>query len=121
MGKVDVLDLDILRPKKRLVRVGGKEIDVGFIPLAITWEVDQLVQELGQFTAEQMNNDPASSKKALEVSCQLCAVFCYKHDDLTAEWFMENTSALQINAFVNTIKETLTEAYAGIEAYPGNV
>ena len=120
MGKVDVLDLDILRPKKRLVRVGGKEIDVGFIPLAITWEIDQLVQELGRFTAEQINADPEVSKKALEISCDLCAAFCYKHDHLTSTWFMENTSALQINAFVEVIKETLMEAYAGIEAYPGN-
>jgi len=120
MAKADVLDLDILRPKKRVVRLGGEEIDVGFIPLAITWEIDQLVQELGDITIEDINNDPEKSKKALEVSCELCAAFCYKHDNMTKEWFMENTSATQINAFVNVVKETLTEAYAGIEAYPGN-
>ena len=120
MGKVDVVDLDILRPKKKLVRIGGEEIDVGFIPVAITWEIDRLVQELGTFTEEKITNDTEAQKKALLVSCEMCAAFCYQHEELTAEWFRENTSVAQIHAFVEVIKETLTEAYAGIEAYPGN-
>ena len=121
MGKQDVLDLDILRPKKRIIRIGGKEIDAGFVPLAITWEIDNLIQELREFDDERIKNEPGASKRALQLSCDLCAAFCYEHDELTSNWFMENTGVVQINAFVGVIKETLMEAYAGIEAYPGNV
>ena len=117
MAKPDVLDLDILRPKKRIVKIGGKEIDAGFIPLAITWDVDKLVQELSSFDEEKLRTE---SRRALELSCEFCSVFCHEHPDMTPDWFMENTSALQINAFVSVIKDTLTEAYNGIEAYPGN-
>jgi hypothetical protein len=117
----DVLDLDILRPKAKRVKIGGKEIDVGFIPVAMTWEIDRLVQELAKFTEEKIANDPESQKKALLVSCEMCAAFCYQHEELTAEWFRENTSVTQIHAFVEVIKGTLMEAYAGIEEYRGNV
>ena len=41
-----VIDLDILRPDSKLIKLGGKEIDVSFIPCGITFELDSIVQQL---------------------------------------------------------------------------
>ena len=39
----NVIDLDILRPEQKLVKLGGHEIDLSFIPCGITFEIDQIV------------------------------------------------------------------------------
>lgn len=119
MSNSEILDLDILRPEKRVVKIGGESIDVSFVPVAITWEIDRLVQALMPYDDPEKLDDEAT-KKILDLSCELCAAFCYEHEELTADWFRKNTSAAQVSAFVEIIKDTLTKAYDGIEAYQGN-
>lgn len=117
----EVLDLDVLRPKKRSVKIGGKEIDVSYIPVAITWEIDRLVRELMPYDdPAKIEGDETATRKILDLSCELCAAFCYRHEELDADWFRENASADQVSMFVEVIKETLTRAYDGVEAYQGN-
>lgn len=121
MSNNDVLDLDVLRPAKRVVKIGGKEIDASFIPVAITWDIDRLVQELLKYDdPTQIEGNEEATKRILDVSCELCAAFCYEHEELDAEWFRRHASVQQVYAFVDVIKGTLTQAYEGVEAYQGN-
>ena len=47
-----VLDLDVLRPESNYVKIGGINVDVSFVPSAITWDIDQIIQELGKFSKD---------------------------------------------------------------------
>ena len=123
-----VEDLDVLRPEPRIVRIGGKDIDVSFVPCAITFEVDDLVTRMNKFeiihddeTGMDQLKNPADAKEAFELSVRLCAVFCeHKYPELSYEWFMENSDGQQIRYFAESIKAALVRAYAGV-SQPKNV
>ena len=111
-----VLDLDTLRPESVFIKVGGKDIDVSFLPTAITWDVDKIIQELSTFDQDELLKNNDNTKRAFDLSVKLCAVFCeHKYPELNEEYFLENCDANQIKIFVEAIKETLIKAYNGID------
>jgi len=121
-SQLNVVDLDILKPQKVIIKLSGKEIDASYVPLAITFEVDKLVRELADFSDPKvLEEDETAMRRVLDISCELCGLFSsWQHPELTAEWFRSYADVAQVNGFVTVIKETLERAYNGVEAYPGN-
>ncbi len=119
MMKVE--DLDVLRPESRIVRIGGKDIDVSFIPCGITFDVDTIVRELQGMTAEKLLANGEDTHRAFDLSVRLCSVFCSrKNPEMDEAWFMDNADANQIRAFSGAIKDALMKAYSGVKADPKN-
>lgn len=107
-----VEDLDILRPKPKMVRIGGKEIDVSFVPCGITFEVDRIINALSTIKEEEIRGDEKIAKKAFDLSVELCVVYCSrKHPEMTREWFEDNTSFKQLGGFTSAIRMALIDAY----------
>ena len=116
-----VIDLDILRPESRVVKIGGKEIDVSFIPCGITFDLDAIVQELVKLDPQKVKDDPVEMKRAFNLGIKLCAVFCqHKYPEMDEQWFMLNSNSQQVNAFTNAIQTALYESYAGVKAHSKN-
>jgi len=114
---METLDLDILRPEKKLVKIGGQTIDLSYIPCGITFDVDKIVRTLGKFTEKELIADADKAKIAFELSIQLCALFCtVKHPELDEEWWRNNADITQINQFAYAVQEALVKAYKGIES-----
>jgi hypothetical protein len=108
-------DLDVLRPEARMLRIGGKDIDVSFIPCGITFEVDAIVGRLQTMDVEKMTATSEETKEAFQLSVRLCSLFCSrKYPELNEEWFMDNADAQQIKLFSAAIKDALQRAYAGV-------
>jgi hypothetical protein len=108
-------DLDVLLPEKRIIRIGGKDIDVSFIPCAITFEVDKIIRELTTISKETILDNGEGTKRAFNLSVKLCSVFCeHKFPELDETWFMENTDPIQIKHFSSAIQEALQRSYLGI-------
>lgn len=119
---MQIQDLDILRPSPKFIRIGGKDIDVSFIPCGITFEIDLIVNQLRMLDVEKITNDSSEIKKAFDLSIKLCSAFCsWKNPEMDCNWFYENTSPNQIEAFSNAIKEALVLAYAGTETEAKNL
>lgn len=118
----EVIDLDILKPEKRIIILNKKEIDVSFIPCAITFELDDLVQQLQNLDGEKVrNNDKSEIKKAFEISIAICSTYTkHQYPEMTSDWFMHNTNPHQVETFVSRIKEALTEAFVGVERHSKN-
>jgi hypothetical protein len=115
-----VLDLDVLRPKKRIIRLCGHDIDVSFIPIAITWDLESIIRRAGQLDNKKIQESGSELKTALDLSVELCATFCtWQYPELTAEWFAKNVNAAQLQSFANVIKEVLQQAYAGVDSKNG--
>ena len=115
-----IVDLDILKPPKKIIKLGGVQIDVSFIPCGITWEIDSLVRKLSEYDENKLK-DEKSSKEALDIIIKLCSTFAsFKNPELSEKWFRENVEMPQINAFVSLIKEALIRSYAGVEQYGKN-
>jgi hypothetical protein len=119
---MEIIDLDILRIKPKIVKLGGNEIDVSFVPCAITFDLDRIVRELSELKEDDIKNDNELAKKAFDLSIQLCAIFCeHKYPEMDSEWFYNNTSPAQIKGFSDSIKDALNAAYAGVDSNSKNL
>ena len=118
----NVVDLDILRPDARYVRLGGNDIDVSFIPCAITFELEEVVQEMAKLSqADLTNGSGDAARRGFELAIDLCALFCRKeYPQMTRDWFMANTDVGQIGTFAESIKAALVQSYQGVERYQKN-
>jgi hypothetical protein len=116
-----VIDLDILRPEQNIVKIGGKEIDVSFVPCGITFDLDAIVQELVKLDSEKVKNDPAETKRAFNLGIKLCSIFCeHKYPEMGEQWFLDNASAEQVNGFASAVQKALMDSYAGVNAHSKN-
>lgn len=107
-------DLDVLRPEARIVRIGGKDIDVSYVPCGITFEIDSITQELSKIDIEEVRKNGPDARKAFDLAIDLCAAFCsHRHPEMDRAWFLDNVDALQVQAFAAAIKEALMLSYAG--------
>lgn len=116
-----VIDLDILRPEPNYVQIGGKKIDVSFVPCGITFDLDAIVQELVGLDQEKVKTDRAEMKRAFDLGIKLCSVFC-SHDnpEMDEAWFMRNASAEQVNAFTVEVQKALFSSYEGVKRHSKN-
>jgi len=115
-----VIDLDILRPEPQIVKIGGKEIDVSFIPCGVTFDIYPIAQELGTISADA-ENDQDALRRAFDLGVALCAVFCkYQYPELNEEWFKYNATVQQIEAFSQAISSALVRTNEGIKRQSKN-
>ena len=119
----EVVDLDVLRPPPKKIKLDGKLIDVSYVP----WDVDRLVKAIfASQTGGEDEESPAQelsekTKQAFELTLELCATFCAnQHPAMTLDWFRKYTDPAQVNGLSTQIIETLQRSFEGAEAYQGN-
>ena len=117
----NIVDLDVLRPAKRMVRLNGKDIDVTFIPCAITFELGEISDRIEKLDTEEIKAGGPTTRLAFELAVEMCAVFCaWKYPEMDKQWFMEHTDAMQIEMFANELRKALDNAYKGVGTYGKN-
>lgn len=133
----NIIDLDILRPERIIVKLAGKEIDVSFIPTGITFDIDERINTLRNIVVEDSNlkekckgRMPTDDEKAkllryqekeYDIAVNICSLFCsVKYEEMNEQWFRKNTSPLQVVKFADAIKDTLLKSYNSIEGYTKN-
>jgi len=119
----EINDLDILRPKANIIKIGGEEVDISFVPNGITFEVDRLLREINKVATsmEDLAGDEYKQEKAFELSIDLCVLFCSrKHPKLNKQFFMDDAIPIQIRAIVDGIKLALNDSYAAVAKYGKN-
>jgi hypothetical protein len=111
-----ILDLDVLRPPRRIVKLGGKEIDVSYVPVGITFEIDDINQEIAKLDVEKLSAGGEEVRKAFDLTVRLCVAFCqWRHPEMDEAWFRGNVDAQQIRLLAEEIREALVRAYKGID------
>jgi hypothetical protein len=116
-----VIDLDTLRPEPQIVKIGGREIDVSFVPCGITFELDDIVQQLVKLDAKKVQGDREEMRRAFGLGVKLCAIFCeHKYPDMNEAWFLENCQPDQINGFTGAVQAALVRSYQGVGDHAKN-
>ena len=88
-------DLDILRPPSEYVKLGGKEIDISFIPSGIAIDIIMLKEKLDK--ADE-------SDESFGLAADLCAsITGIQHKEMDKEWLMKNTSMEQLYAMMKFV------------------
>jgi len=117
----NVVDLDILKPESRKIRLNGMLFDISFVPCGITFEIDRIIQQLASIPDDELRKGKEATKNAFDLTLELCVSFAsFKHPELSMEWFRDNVSAAQIQVFAESIKSALLDSYKGLEQYGKN-
>jgi hypothetical protein len=117
----DIVDLDILRPKRKCVRLANKTIDVSMIPCGITFEIDQIVRDLMKLDQKQIKEGGTVTRDALDLTIKLCATFArVNNPEMTEAWFRANVDAVQTQKMAEIIKDALLRSYEGVREYGKN-
>jgi hypothetical protein len=116
--ETNILDLDALRPQSTKVKLGGRVVEVSFIPVGITFEIDRIINEMLHLDMEEAKKGEEEGKKAIECMIELCATFCsVSYPDMDKEWFHKNVDSTQLTGFSDLIKTTLEKSYAAVKDY----
>jgi hypothetical protein len=118
-----VENLDVLRPESKFVKLDGKDIDVSFIPCGITFEIDDIVQELIKMNKEGIDTlDKEKQRRAFDLAIELCVAFCSrKYPEMDKKWFMDNVDPIQVKMFAGAVQDALFKSYSGIEVTGKNL
>jgi hypothetical protein len=117
----DIVDLDILRPKKQAVRLAQKIIDVSYIPCGITFEIDQIVRELMALDQKKVTEGGEETRKALDLTIKMCVTFAsVEYPEMNENWFKKRVSVEQTKAMADAIKDSLLKSYSGVKEYGKN-
>ena len=113
-----VLDLDVLRPEKDIVRLGGCDIDCTIMPLALTFDINELLTKSSALDQKKMaDGDAKEGKKGFDLTIEMCAVFCeHQYPELDRDYFANRVSMAEINALGEHIRAALVRSYEGIDA-----
>jgi len=113
MGNPIVHDLDILRPPSVYVKLGGKKIDIGFIPSGIAVDIMKLQSELTGLTdspekLKQVAEGGEEAQRGFEIAAELCAAITRnQYPEMDKEWLMKNTDIVQIKALMDHITQAV--------------
>jgi hypothetical protein len=117
----DIVDLDILRPKKQAVRLAQKIIDVSYIPCGITFEIDKIVRELMALDQEKVKDGGEETRKALDLTIKMCVTFAsVEYPEMNEHWFRKHVSVEQTRLMADVIKDALLKSYEGVKSYGKN-
>jgi hypothetical protein len=119
MSKVN--DLDILRPEPKILKINGKEIDVSFIPCGITFDIDDVIQEMSKINVHKLLKDRKEAKRAFDLGVKLCSIFCsHRYKEMDEQWFRDNATSQQIDAFALEIQSALMKTYEDVNKHSKN-
>jgi len=114
----NVTDLDALRPPKSVIKIGGKEIDVSFIPCGITFDAEELAQQIFKMDPKAVQAGGKQTKIAFDLTIKLCALFCScKHPELDETWFRQNSDPMQLGKLAEKITAALTDSFDTVDEH----
>lgn len=97
----EILDLDKLVPKKRIVKLAGKEIDVSKIPSEVTLEIAGKRDVLNSGSNE-------SFELVFEIIIKVCNA-ANPDEKVTKSWLVQNTTMDQLLALMEFIMKPLQD------------
>ena len=117
MGE-EIIDLDVISPPKRIVRVKGKDIDISVIPFNVTIKLMKYAAEfkkLGEMVEDGTVNDESqegSMATHLETMFDITRDILKNSDeDIDDKWIDRNLSGKQVILLINKIMGFVFEEF----------
>jgi len=114
-------DLDVLRPPPEYVRLGGKDVDISFIPSGIAIDIENIQAKMNELvgTPKKIKKIADGGKEAaqsFEIMAELCArITSNQHEEMTKEWLLKNTDVFQIKKLIELVMNATTKSFESIE------
>ncbi|GAE27028.1 hypothetical protein JCM9140_3140 [Halalkalibacter wakoensis JCM 9140] len=97
----EILDLDKIIPKKRIVKLSGKEIDVSKIPSEVTLELAEKAEMLQSGSSE-------SFPMVFDMMIKICNA-TNQSEEVTKDWLVKNTSMEQLTVLMEFIMKPIRD------------
>lgn len=114
MGE-EIIDLDVISPPKRIVKVKGKDIDISIIPFKVTVRMMQHAadfQKLGKMVENGDVNDESQMAVHLETMFDITRdILKNSDDDIDDKWIDRNLSSKQVILLINKIMGFVFEEF----------
>ena len=117
----EIVDLDTLRPKPRLIKLDGKKINLSFMPSGILFDINEKLQQMARYliteeSRKAVEKGGGPAKELFEISLEVCATFCeIQHEEMTYEWFRANVSWQQLEVLAKEIRECMDREFTNLE------
>lgn len=121
MSEALVHDLDVLRPQPEYVKLGGKKIDISFIPAGVAMDVMVIQQELEKLTntpekLKRVQTGGKEAKRSFEIAAELCAaIVSAQYPEMDKEWLLNHTDSIQIRALLDHITAAVFRSLETVE------
>jgi len=121
MSEPIIYDLDLFRQSQVYVRLGGKQIDISFIPSGIAIDIMKLQTELMSLTnsgekLKRMEAGGDEAQRGFEIAAELCAAITKnQHPEMDKDWLMQNTDIVQIKALMDHVTKAVFRSLQSVE------
>jgi hypothetical protein len=129
---IELIDLDVIKPKPRQVKIQGKVIDISLIPFDVTLEIAEhfgtfvkLGKAFGEKGADKLKSgnidiDGGSVKDALQLlhKCTI-QILTNANPEITEEWVRKNISSEQMLLLIQKMLEPLIKQWGTQKKMPG--
>jgi len=106
MANPKIEDLDVLRPPEEKIKLGGKILDISFIPSGIAFSLLQKQDKLVklQKRAQKNPDDDEASREVFELMAEICAeLTSYQHKEMDIEWLRTKTNIQQLTKLMQLV------------------
>ena len=116
-----IQDLDILRPPPEYVRLGGKDIDISFVPAGVAIDIlslqDQMTELAGTDEAvERLTKDREASLRLFSLQAEYCAkLTSAQFPEMDKDWLLKHTSVRQLKILIARVTAAVTRSLAAVE------
>lgn len=116
-----IQDLDVLRPTPEYVRLGGKDIDISFVPAGVAIDIlglqDQMTELAGSDDAvERLTKDRDASLRLFDLQAEYCAkLTSAQFPEMDKDWLLKHTSVRQLKILIARVTSAVTRSLAAVE------
>lgn len=116
-----IQDLDILRPPPEYVRLGGKDIDISFVPAGVAIDIlglqDQMTELAGtEAKVERLVNNREASIRLFDLQAEYCAkLTSAQFPEMDKQWLLKHTTIRQLKILINRVTLAVTRSLAAVE------
>ncbi|MFA5053660.1 MAG: hypothetical protein WC565_06365 [Parcubacteria group bacterium] len=113
MTQPKLVDFDAVAPEKRQARIGGRVVDIGFIPARVLFDIARF--------KDDMDSGKFSTTEQITAMVELVARVTTRSDPaITAEWLLENASIQGLLDFCSWVMNPAAQKATEYEESQGN-
>ncbi len=111
-----VHDLDKLKPEPIMVKLGGKEIDISFVPSGVALEMMRIREKLEALTGssdklKKIEEGGGEAQQSFLLAAEICALLTKaQYEEMDREWLLNNTNVQQLKVLIELITNSVFES-----------
>jgi len=110
MGDNEIIDLDAIKPKGKKFKIGGKVIEIDFIPFEVTLDIAEHYDEFMKLGDGK--TDGTGMRTVMDTMYKAVIKILNRADkEITEEWVKDNISGQQMTILIQKLMTPMVEQF----------